>query len=131
MLNCSFKITWSNRVEYQSEKISKIPITGGVYEIQGRNKGNGGYTRRYVGAADNLQQVYVNHLSEKEQNEKLKKFLSEKKAFFRYVTSDREQTRMDIEKALYYKHKHSYNPIDNPPNGSGKYQKIKIEETNP
>ena len=131
MLNCSFKITWSNRIEYQGDKISKIPITGGVYEIQGRSKENGGYTRRYVGVSENLQQVYKEHLSEKEQNEKLRKFLGEKKAFFRYVTSDREQTRKDIEKALYFKHKHSFNPADNPPNGSGKYLKIKIEETNP
>ena len=131
MLNCNFKITWSSRVEYQSDKISKIPANGGVYEIQGRAKENGGYTRRYVGTSNNLQQVYQQHLSDNESNEKLKKFLKEKKAFFRYVTTDREQTRKDIEKALYSKHKHSFNAVDNPPNGSGKYLKIRIDETNP
>ena len=131
MLNCNFKITWSSRVEYQTDRLTKIPADGGVYEIQGRAKENGGYTRRYVGTSDNLKQVYQKHLSDNESNEKLKKFLKEKKAFFRYVTTDREQTRMDIEKGLYSKYKHSFNGIDEPPSGSGKYLKIKIEETNP
>ena len=131
MLNCNFKITWSNRVGIQSDKINAIPTRGGVYEIQGRKTRDGGYTRRYVGTSENLREIYSRHLSDHEQNEKLKKFLKEKKAFFRYVTADLEQTRKDLEKGLYYTHKHSFNPSDNPPSGSGKYLKIKIVETNP
>ena len=130
MLNCTFKITWSNRVAFQNTHITVIPEKPGVYEIQGRKKTDGGYTRRYVGMAENLRQVYSKHLSDNEPNEKLKNFLKEKKAFFRYVTSDAEPTRKDLEKGLYFKHKHSFNTLDNPPAGSGKYLKIKIEESN-
>ncbi|MGI0083133.1 MAG: hypothetical protein ACREAG_07525 [Nitrosopumilaceae archaeon] len=131
MLNCTFKITWSNRIGYQSDNIDGIPASGGVYEIQGRKTTDGGYTRRYIGMSENLRQIYSKHLSDDESNEKLKKFLREKKAFFRYVTSDREQTRKDLQKGLYYKHKHSFNNGDVLPSGSGKYLEIKIEETNP
>ena len=115
MLNCTFKITWSNRVAFQNTHTSVIPEKPGVYEIQGRKKADGGYTRRYVGMAENLRQVYSEHLSDNEPNEKLKNFLKEKKAFFRYVTSDAEPTRKDLEKGLYFKHKHSFNTLDNPP----------------
>ena len=124
------KITWSNRIPVQSAHINDIPERPGVYEIQGRKKVDGGYTRRYVGMAENLKHVYSEHLSDNEPNEKLKNFLKEKKAFFRYVTSDAEHTRKDLEKGLYFKHKHSFNTLDNPPAGSGKYLKIKIEESN-
>ncbi|HLA22746.1 MAG TPA: hypothetical protein VJZ17_04835 [Nitrosopumilaceae archaeon] len=124
------KITWSNRIPVQNTNIKDIPERPGVYEIQGRKKADGGYTRRYVGMAENLKHVYSEHLSDNEPNEKLKNFLKEKKAFFRYVTSDAEHTRKDLEKGLYFKHKHSFNTLDNPPAGSGKYLKIKIEESN-
>jgi len=130
VLNCTFKITWSNRIPFQTTQINSIPERPGVYEIQGRKKTDGGYTRRYVGISENLRQVYSKHLSDNEPNEKLKSFLKEKKAFFRYVPNDAEQTRKDVEKGLYFKHKHSFNTLDNPPAGSGKYLKIKIEETN-
>jgi len=124
------KITWSNRIPVQNTNIKDIPERPGVYEIQGRKKADTGYTRRYVGMAENLKHVYSEHLSDNEPNEKLKNFLKEKKAFFRYVTSDAEHTRKDLEKGLYFKHKHSFNTLDNPPAGSGKYLKIKIEESN-
>ena len=124
------KITWSSRIPFQTTQINNIPERAGVYEIQGRKKADGGYTRRYVGISKNLRQVYSKHLSDDEPNVKLRDFLKEKKAFFRYVPSDAEQTRKDVEKGLFYKHKHSFNTLDNPPAGSGKYSKIMIEETN-
>ena len=130
MLNCNFKITWSGRIGYDTANKTKVPSSAGVYEIQGRKTADGGYTRRYVGTSDNLQQIYSTHLSEKESNEKLRAFLKEKKAFFRYVTSDGESTRKDLEKGLYFKYKHSFNASDTPPSGSGKYDKINIIETN-
>jgi hypothetical protein len=130
LLNCKFKITWSSRIGYENANKAKVPSSAGVYEIQGRKTTDGGYTRRFVGAADNLQQIYSTHLSDKESNEKLRTFLKEKKAFFRYVTSDGESTRKDLEKGLYFKYKHSFNAADTPPSGSGKYDKINIIETN-
>ena len=130
MLNCNFKITWSNRIGYENANQAKIPSSAGVYEIQGRKTTDGGYTRRFVGTADNLAQTYSTHLSDKESNEKLRTFLKEKKAFFRYVTSDGESTRKDLEKGLYFKYKHSFIASDAPPSGSGKYDKIHIIETN-
>ena len=130
MLNCTFKITWSSRIEYQSNRAADIPSKAGVYEIQGRKTADGGYTRRYLGTSENLRQSFTQHLSDDEQNEKLKKFLKEKKAFFRYVTSDTEQARKDLEKGLYYAYKHSFYDSDNVPVGSGRYEKIKIQESN-
>ncbi len=130
LLNCNFKITWSSRIGYENANTSKIPSSAGVYEIQGRKTSDGGYTRRFVGTTDNLQRIYAKHLSDNESNEKLKAFLKEKKAFFRYVTSDGETTRKDIEKGLYLKYKHSFNTTDIVPSGSGKYDKINITETN-
>jgi hypothetical protein len=130
LLNCNFKITWSSRIGYENTNKAKIPSGAGVYEIQGRKTTDGGYTRRFVGITDNLQQIYAKHLSDNEANEKLRAFLKEKKAFFRYVTSDGESTRKDLEKGLYFKYKHSFNTTDTPPSGSGKYDKIRIMETN-
>ena len=130
LLNCNFKITWSSRIGYENANTTKIPSGAGVYEIQGRKTADGGYTRRFVGTSDNLQRIYSKHLSDNEANEKLRAFLKEKKAFFRYVTSDGESTRKDLEKGLYYKYKHSFNTSDIPPSGSGKYDKINIIETN-
>lgn len=130
LLNCNFKITWSSRIGYENANTSKIPSSAGVYEIQGRKTADGGYTRRFVGTTDNLQRIYAKHLLDNEANEKLRAFLKEKKAFFRYVTSDGESTRKDIEKGLYSKHKHSFNTDDITPPGSGKYDKINITETN-
>ncbi len=131
LLNCNFKITWSSKVTYTDDNKKNIPSNAGVYEIQGKKIDNGGFTRRYVGMTENLQRSYVEHLSDKETNEKLKTFLREKRAFFRYLTSDAERIRKDIEKGLYDKYKHSFKATDNPPIGSGKYSKIKIVETNP
>ena len=130
LLNCNFKITWSSRIGYENANTSKIPSSAGVYEIQGRKTSDGGYTRRFVGTTDNLQRIYAKHLLDDEANEKLKAFLKEKKAFFRYVTSDGETTRKDIEKGLYFKYRHSFNTTDTVPSGSGKYDKINITETN-
>lgn len=130
MLNCQFKITWSSRIGYENNNKPKIPSDPGVYEIQGRKTADGGYTRRFVGTTENLQKIYAKHLSDTEANEKLRNFLKEKKAFFRYVTSDGESTRKDLEKGLYFKYKHSFNEFENPPAGSGKYDKIRITETN-
>lgn len=131
LLNCNFKITWSSRIGYENANTSKIPSGAGVYEIQGRKTADGGYTRRFIGATDNLQRIYAKHLSDNETNEKLRAFLKEKRAFFRYVTSDGESTRKDLEKGLYFKYKHSFNTSDTTLSGSGKYDKINITETNP
>ena len=130
LLNCNFKITWSSRIGYVTTNKAKIPSGAGVYEIQGRKTADGGYTRRFVGTTENLQQIYGKHLSDNEANEKLRAFLKEKKAFFRYVTSNGESTRKDLEKGLYHKYKHSFNISDVPLSGSGKYDKINIIETN-
>jgi len=131
LLNCNYKITWSGKVVYAVDNKNNIPSNAGVYEIQGKKVADGGFTRRYVGITENLQQSYLDHLSNQETNEKLKLFLREKRAFFRYLKSDTERIRKDIEKGLYDKFKHSFKDTDNLPLGSGKYSKIKITETNP
>jgi len=129
-VNATLKVIWSEKVEYLSENTESIPQSGGVYEIQGRTKTDGQYTRRFVGASDNLKESYSKYLSGKGSNEKLNQFLKEKKSFFRYVKINSEQTRKDLEKGLYSKYKHSFIDIENPPTGSGKYVKISIEENN-
>jgi len=129
-VNATLKVIWSEKVEYLSENTESIPQSGGVYEIQGRTKTDGLYTRRFVGASDNLKESYSKYLSGKGSNEKLNQFLKEKKSFFRYVKINSEQTRKDLEKGLYSKYKHSFIDMQNPPTGSGKYVKINIEENN-
>ena len=129
-MNATLKVIWSEKVEYLNENTESIPQSGGVYEIQGRTKTDGRYTRRFVGASDNLKESYSNCLSGKGSNEKLNQFLKEKKSFFRYVKINSEQTRKDLEKGLYSKYKHSFIDMENPPTGSGKYVKISIEENN-
>lgn len=128
--DCFFKINWSDSVEYTDSNRNGIPTDGGFYEIQ-EQVSDGGYTRRYVGRSDNLRRRYSGHLSNDEPNEKLRQFLREKHAFFRYVTTDDEDTRKDVEKGLYDKYKHSFNDPDNPPSGSGVCSIIDIEETSP
>lgn len=130
MLNATLKITWSEKVEYVTKNAESIPSSGGVYEIQGRKKVDGGYTRRYVGASENLRETFDRHLSNDESNPKLRQFLSEKKSFFRYVKSNNVQIRKDLEKGLYSKYRHSFIDNEKMPSGSGKYMKISVEENN-
>lgn len=130
MSNRTLKVTWSDQIEYLFNNADSIPTTGGVYEIQGRKKSDGGYTRRYVGASKNLKQTYSKLLSGEESNEKLKSFLKEKRSFFRYVKSDDEQLRKDLEKGLYHKYKHSFIDVEDAPSGSGKFLIISVQEIN-
>ncbi|TLX84692.1 MAG: hypothetical protein E6K98_02005 [Thaumarchaeota archaeon] len=130
MVNATLKITWSEKVEYVTKNADVVPASGGVYEIQGRKKTDGGYTRRYVGTSDNLRQAYAKHLSTGESNEKLRQFLKEKKSFFRYVKSSSDQVRKDLERGLYSKYRHSFIENEKAPSGSGKYMKISVEENN-
>ena len=130
MVDATLKVTWSEKIEYVTNNTESIPSNGGVYEIQGRKKSDGGYTRRFVGISENLKETYSKYLEGKGPNEKLNQFLKEKKSFFRYVKINSEQTRKDLEKALYHKYKHSFIDMENPPSGSGKYMKLSVEEIN-
>jgi excinuclease UvrABC nuclease subunit len=129
MMNCTLKITWSDKIEFLSNNAKSIPSYAGVYEIQGRKKTDGGYTRRYVGTSQNLRDTYSRHLSNVESNDKLKQFLKDKKSFFRYVKVSDELLRKDLERGLYHKYRHSFVKNENTP-GSGKYSKISVEENN-
>lgn len=130
MVNATLKITWSEKIECVSQNAKSIPSDGGVYEIQGRKKTDGEYTRRYVGASNNLKETYSKYLAGKDLNEKLSKFVQEKKSFFRYVKINNELVRKDLEKGLYNKYRHSFVETDRLPIGSGKYLKISVEENN-
>ena len=130
MVNAKVKITWSDKIEYVTKNADSIPASGGVYEIQGRKKTDGGYTRRYVGTSENLRETYDRHLSNEESNQKLRQFLSEKRSFFRYVKSSNDQMRKDLEKGLYSKYRHSFIENEKTPSGSGKYMNIRVEENN-
>lgn len=112
------------------ENKKDVPKKIGAYEIQGRTT-SGEYTRRYVGMTDDLNRRFSEHLLTSEPNLELKKFIAEKNTFFRYTTTDTEDTAKDVEKGLYDKYKHTYNDKDHPPSGSGKCLSVKIMETNP
>ena len=129
-MNCTLKIKWSDKVEYVTNNTKSIPSHAGVYEIQGKKKTDDGFTRRYVGVSNNLQESFSKHLSEVDSNDKLKQFLKDKKSFFRYVKISDELLRKDLESGLYSKYKHSFVDNNNPPSGSGKYSKITVEENN-
>lgn len=130
LMNCTLKIKWSDKVEYVTNNTKSIPSYAGVYEIQGKKKTDVGFTRRYVGASNNLQESFSKHLSEVDPNDQLKQFLKDKKSYFRYVKISDELLRKDLEKGLYSKYKHSFVDNNNPPSGSGKYSKIIVEENN-
>ena len=130
VVNATLKISWSDKIEYRNDNVKSIPSTGGVYEIQGRKTTDGGYTRRYVGESDNLQETYSKYLAGHASNEKLNQFLKEKKSFFRYVKINSDSIRKDLEKGLYSKYKHSFVDVEHMPSGSGKYVKISVEEKN-
>lgn len=130
MLNCTLKITWSDKVEFLSNNAKSVPSYSGVYEIQGRKKADGGYTRRFVGTSENLRETFSKHLSESESNDQLRQFLKDKKSFFRYVKISDAQLRKDLATGLYHKYRHSFVDNDNAPSGSGKYSKISVEENN-
>jgi excinuclease UvrABC nuclease subunit len=129
-MNCTMKITWSEKVEHVKNNAQTVPPSAGVYEVQGRKKTDGGYTRRYVGTSDNLRDTFARHLSGIESNDKLKEFLKDKKSFFRYVKISDELLRKDLERGLYQKYRHSFVDNSKPPSGSGKYSKISVEEKN-
>jgi len=130
-MSCIFDITWSTQIEYTDEKKGEIPKEEGVYEIQGYVANRNEYTRRYVGRTDDLQRRFGEHLLNNEPNEKLKKFLNEKKAYFRYTKTENESMSKDIENGLYDIYRHTCNDPEKPPAGSGNCQKISINESNP
>ncbi|MDE1862122.1 MAG: hypothetical protein KGI33_04325 [Thaumarchaeota archaeon] len=130
MAEATLRIIWSEKIECRNENTESIPSTGGVYEIQGRKTSDGTYTRRYVGTSTDLKETYLKHLGGNASNEKLRRFLKEKKSFFRYVKINGDSTRKDLEKGLYSKYKHSFVDAEHIPSGSGKYAKINVEETN-
>lgn len=131
MNDCDFTVTWSKRIEYLEKNSNDVPKSEGVYEIQGHISSQNEYTRKYVGRSDDLRRRYLEHLSDDEQNQALKKFLKEKLAFFRYTKTENESVSKDVEKGLYDKYKHNFNDPNNPSSGSGKCKIIQIKETNP
>lgn len=130
-MSCSFEITWSTQIEYVDEKKKEIPEEEGVYEIQGRISSKNKYTRRYVGRTDDLRRRFGEHLQDNEPNKELKKFLNEKKTYFRFIKTKDETISKDIEKGLYEKYNHTFNDPEKPPEGSGNCTEIFIKESNP
>lgn len=123
-------MNWSSRVECIETESKSIPKEIGVYEIQGRIDSEK-YTRRYVGMTDDLNRRFLEHLSDKEPNLELKKFLKNKKSFFRYSITKTVNIAKDIEKGLYEIHNHTYNDLNHPPSGSGGCLTVTVIEKNP
>lgn len=130
MKPCGFTVRWSDKINYGEINSKFIPKSIGVYEIQGHISADNKYTRRYVGMSDDLNRRFSEHLLNSEPNTNLREFISTKKVFFRYVTTETEDIAKDIEKGLYDKYKHTYNDPEHPPNGSGKCSTIQITEEN-
>lgn len=120
--------SWEGVCEYEENNSYIIPQEGGVYEILVKNKNSGRFMRGYVGQAENLHKRYLEHLSDEEENSKIRESVREYVCGFDYALIGGEDDRKDAEKALYEKYDYAWN--EKKPGGSGRDLDIKIVEYN-
>jgi len=112
----TIKINWTWVKPYEDYNQSKVPSSGGVYEILVKHEDDK-YYRYYVGSSDNLNRRYGDHLSQGEPNPKIKEGLKKYTCAFDYYVINNESTRENIENWLYNHNKYSWNDCE--PSGSG------------
>ena len=111
------KVTWSGIFSPYDENTVKrfAPTSGGVYLLSVKLK-NGKWKCFYVGKAANLRERLLDHLSEGEENECIKKKVTDYICGFEFAEVSREIDRKGIEKFLYDRIKPECNQVD--PGGS-------------
>jgi len=107
------KITWSSfhNTYNEAEVKAHVPRSSGVYLVWVKLK-DGKWRCFYVGQADELQKRLLDHLSDSETNECIKKQLSQYICGFEYAEVSRQSERDGIEKYLYDHYKPECNKAD-------------------
>ena len=124
------KIRWSEIIKYIRRNSESIPEEPGVYEILVKQS-TGRYKRRYVGQTDDLKRRFLEHLSEDEPNEYIKKYLEKYNCGFDYALLHGENDRKDVERTLYYRYREEIRCNNITPEGSGRDYYIILEEVSP
>jgi excinuclease UvrABC nuclease subunit len=127
------RVNWSKPLPFVLDNAASVPEKGGVYEIlEPIKEGEKSYLhRRYVGQTDNLRKRFQDHLNEAEPNKCIKKLAANKITKFDYALLEKQDDRMDTERALYDKYKSQLSCNDTSPAGSGRRLLADIEEINP
>jgi excinuclease UvrABC nuclease subunit len=95
------EIEWSNRYNHNEDDVQKYaPTSAGVYILLVKKKDSGKWRRYYVGQAKNLKQRLLDHLSDSEENECIKKKVTDKVVGFRTAIVSKQSDRDGIEKFL-------------------------------
>lgn len=95
----ALRVTWSSRITYNEGNVKyNVPSKGGIYRLMRAQKD--GYGIFYVGESDNLQRRLLEHLSDEEDNDCIKKRLKDI-AYFRFALLDDENNRLCAESYLY------------------------------
>jgi excinuclease UvrABC nuclease subunit len=99
---------WSNRYLYNEDNVKKHATTsGGVYRLIYKNGDE--YYVFYVGQSDDLERRLLEHLSNNESNECIKKHLRGYTCYFRFIEVSSSSERDRIEKEEIEKYKPSCN----------------------
>lgn len=109
------EITWKSfQDEYTENNIkNNVSEKSGVYLLWVKLK-NGKWECFYVGQAKNLKTRLLEHLSENEENECVKKNVTEYKCGYEYSEINIESDRNGIEKFLYENYETECNKISPP-----------------
>ncbi len=126
MTKHTIHIYWKGVKEYKEESKNQIPNDGGVYEILVKNKNTGKFIRKYIGQTEDLQQRYLEHLSDDEENSDIYNGVRKYVCGFDHVLVEDEDDRKDAEKNLYKEHDYSWNEQE--PEGSDRNLEIEVIE---
>jgi len=95
----ALRVTWSSRITYNEGNVEhNVPLKGGIYRLLRAQEG--GYGVFYVGESDKLQRRLLEHLSDEEKNDCIKKRLKDT-AYFRFALLDGESNRLCAESYMY------------------------------
>jgi len=95
----AIKVTWSSRITHNEENVKyNVPEKAGIYRLL--KAGETGYGVHYVGQSDELQRRLLEHLSNEEKNECIKRLMKDT-AYFRFALLEAEKDRLCAESYLY------------------------------
>ena len=119
-----FKVTWSEPKKFENGNFN-IDVDG-IYLIGYRDIQTGKRYVVYVGQGDVGTRLTEHH----RKNSCVKRRIGQvdRIGYYRYATCTTEDDRLDIELALYHNHGGTALCNEVEPSGSGRYQKIEVEE---
>ena len=95
----TINVTWSSRITHNEDNVKyNVPQKAGIYRLL---KASGdGYSVQYVGQSDKLQRRLLEHLSNEEKNDCIKRLMKDT-AYFRFALLEAEKDRLCAESYLY------------------------------